>query len=839
MDLIQLTIDDQIVTVGRETTILQAARQAGIYIPTLCHHPDLPPADTCQPAETIYQGKQELQNVTPDQRAKGCGLCVVEVSGNEELVRSCSTRAIQGMIVNTNGERVQLQRQENLVPILARHRHACLTCAQQEGCSRSQCSGNVPENERCCPQLGHCELQEVANYVGISDRTPKWQATCLPILNSDPLFVRDYNLCIGCTRCIRACSDLRGIGAIGYIHDQLGRIQVGTLHPDLAGSGCKFCTACVEVCPTGALTDKAVRSGKKEEDIVPCRAACPVQVDIPGYLRLVAQGREREALNVIREKTPFPGILGRICIHPCESVCRRGELNEPVAICALKRYAADYSDENSWKNIVINSNTGKKVAVVGAGPAGLTTAFYLRKQGHGVTVFDACSQAGGMMRYGIPTFRLPVDVLDREIQMIWQMGVEFKSNWRLGADFALNDLKAQGFDAVFLGVGAQCSRHIPLEGSDQPDVLWGIDFLRDIANGRKYQFNGKVVVIGGGNVAVDVAMTARRCGAKKVSLACLESTEEMPASASELASAAAEGITVLSCLGPKKIHRQNGRIIALDMVTCVSVYDEKGRFCPRFDEKNKSSLPVDDIILAVGQAADLSFLSESLLIRSDNGMIIVDENMATGMDGVFAGGDAVQAPGAVIHAICAGRKAAVAIDKALGGKGEIDEMMGPRPEANPVLGKENGFVDTLRMKISVIPVESRIKTFQEIEKGYSPVQARKEASRCLQCDLRLTLSANPCPPRNWMPFETVNLEKAPTSEGVYQLLDEKHNILMIKGTDNLRRDLIQLAADGHPAVFWEFEADKFYSKRESELIQRFLQKHGRMPGSDDDNDDLF
>jgi len=398
MNRVILTIDGQQVEVPSGTTILEAARSVDIYIPTLCHHPDLPPAEGCQAAPAVYQGERKIENVMPGEPGKGCGLCVVEVEGEADLVGSCTTEVKPGMVVVTENDRIKEKRQENLVSILARHPHVCLTCAQQQGCPLTQCSSNVPENERCCPQFGHCELQDVANFIGISPSTPRWLPTDLPILEGDPLFIRNYNLCIGCTRCIRACRDLRGIEAMGFVYDAKGTVQIGTLAPTLEESGCKFCTACVEVCPTGALTDKAVRAGKKAEDLVPCKEACPAHMDVPGYLRLLAAGKRDEANAVIREKVPFPGVLGRVCIHPCEESCRRGEVNEPVSICALKRYAAD-GDQGLWKTkSKVGPDTGKRVAVVGSGPAGLTTAFYLRKQGHRVTVFEARSKAGGMMR---------------------------------------------------------------------------------------------------------------------------------------------------------------------------------------------------------------------------------------------------------------------------------------------------------------------------------------------------------------------------------------------------------------------------------------------------------
>ena len=301
MSQIKLTINGQEIEVTEHTSILEAAGSIDIYIPILCYHPDLQPDTNIQTSNIIYQGERSIENAMPDEVVKGCGLCVVEVEGEADLVGACSTEVQEGMVVITENDRIKAKRQENLIPILARHRHACLTCAQQEGCSRSQCSANVPENERCCTLFGHCELQKVANHIGISDATPKWIPTDLPILENDPLFVRDYNLCVGCLRCVKVCRDVRGIEAIGFVYDKNGQIRIGTLGPTLEMSGCKFCTACVEICPTGALMDKSVRPGKKEEDIVPCKYACPASIDIPEYIRAFCIGCRMEyLLNVLR-----------------------------------------------------------------------------------------------------------------------------------------------------------------------------------------------------------------------------------------------------------------------------------------------------------------------------------------------------------------------------------------------------------------------------------------------------------------------------------------------------------------------------------------------------------
>ena len=834
-----ITIDGHKVEVAAGTTILEAAREAHIYIPTLCYHPDLPPAEGSPAVSAIYQGDRKIENAAPGEASQGCGLCVVEVEGAADLVDSCATGAEEGMVVVTSNERIKARRQEKLVPILARHRHACLTCAQQEGCSRTQCSANVPENERCCPQFGHCELQNVARYVGILPATPKWVPTDFAAIKSHPLFERDYSLCIGCTRCVRACRDLREIEAIGLVVDAAGQVQVGTLADSLEASGCKFCTACVEVCPTGALMDRGVSPGTREDDLLPCRAACPARIDIPGYVRMIAQGRREEAHAIIREKVPLPGVLGRVCIHPCEEACRRGQVNQPISICALKRYAADGA-KGGWKQAGRREpDTGKHVAVVGAGPAGLTAAFYLSKKGHAVTVFEAQSQAGGMMRYGIPEYRLPRQVLDDELPSIWDTGVQFKPNQVLGKDFTLESLKQNGFEAVFLAVGAQLSRRIALEGCNLPDVLWGVDFLRQVAQGEKVRLKDKVVVIGGGNVAVDVALTALRCEARDVSMVCLESEAEMPARVWEIEGAVAEGVKILPSWGPDRIISENGRITSLDLVECACVFDENGNFCPQFSDRKECML-VDQIILAVGQASDVSFLGAGGPIHVNRGLIVVNpESLETGMQGVYAGGDVTKAPGAIIHAIASGRKAAASIDQALGGDGEIEEVLFSKGASEPKLGRHEGFALWPRERVPERAAAARKLGFDEIALGFTDEQAFKEARRCLQCDLRLQMRCNPAPPVSALPFDAAHIQPVPDSEGVFQLLDVEHRVLSIKGTATLRQDLLAAIEANPQAVWFEFAEDKMYSKRESELLQKYLQRHGAMPAGGNELDDLF
>ncbi len=835
-DVLSVTIDGREIRVPRGTTILEAARGAGIYIPVLCSHPDLPPAKGSASVQAVYQAGRKIENARAGETAPECGICLVEVAGLNDPVRSCSTTVEDGMVVVTDSDHVRAERRNNLIPILARHPHACLTCAQRDGCSRDQCSSHVPEGERCCARFGQCELQDVAEYVGIPDSTPGWVPTSLPIVDDAPLFVQDANLCIGCTRCVRACRDLRGIEAIGFVWDREGRVRIGTLEPTLEDSGCRFCTACVEVCPTGALMDRNVRPGHREQDLVPCREACPAHVDVPQYVRLIAQGRTDEARAVIRERIPFPGVLGRVCTRPCEAVCRRREVNEPVAICDLKRYAADTKGGWGERGLRPGRATGKQVAVIGAGPAGLTVAFYLRKAGHGVTLYEEREMAGGMMRYGIPAVRLPRDVLDREIQDILDLGVDFRPGRVLGRDVRINDL-LEGFDAVFLGLGAQEGRRLSIEGADLPGVFLGVDFLRRIHRGDPLESTGETVIIGGGNVAVDAALTALRCGADRVTVACLETREAMPVRARDVEEMLLEGVCLMPGWGPRRIMNREGRVTGVELVRCIRLWDEKGAFSPAFDPGVAENVKADRVILAVGQSVDLSCLREAEGIRADHGRIDVNrDTQETGVPGVYAGGDVAGVQGSIVHAVAAGRRAASSMDRALGGTGNLDEVLVPRRAPSPHLGREEGFADRSREAVPRLDPGVQVGIFDEVYRSYDDPAARREASRCLRCDLRLFMTRNPSPPETWLPFTEESMTRVPGAGGVYRLMDEDRHVLAIRGTADLRASLLEERMENERAVLFDFQEEPMYSRLESEWIQRHLQEHGRMPG---DEDDLF
>ena len=390
--------------------------------------------------------------------------------------------------------------------------------------------------------------------------------------------------------------------------------------------------------------------------------------------------------------------------------------------------------------------------MIGAGPAGLTAAFYLRRKGHQVTVFEARPKPGGMLRYGIPRYRLPEDVLDKEINQLLSAGIQLKTQHKLGVDFKIEQLREEGFEAVFVGIGAQLSRRIEIEGSDLHPVHWGVEFLTQVAEGRSIPMGEKVVVIGGGNVAVDVALTALRLGARQVSLACLETRAEMPANPWEIEQARKEGVELLYSWGPGRIIGSDGKVSGLELVRCTSVFDEKGNFCPYFDE-TKMTIAADQVILAIGQASetafcqDFCFLDDQKDLPVQRGLIAIDAaTQQTEARGVFAGGDAANGPATVIQAIAAGRRAAASIDRYLGGDGVIEGGSwkvevgsrgrreggslgegGKAGNGQPYDGRrERGFAELERVAIPSLPVSERHAGFAEVELGCDPEQVTAE-----------------------------------------------------------------------------------------------------------------
>ena len=724
-DKIKLTIDGKNVEVEKGATVLQAAQSAGIYIPTLCYHPNLQPYG-------------------------GCRLCIVEIENMRGLPTACTTPAADGMKVATGTPQLQELRRAFLQLILSEHPNACLTCQRRERCGPYNiCLRHVAVTERCvsCPNNGQCELQFLVDYIGIEEITLPYKYKEVPAdFTREPLIRRDYNLCVLCGRCVQMCADVRGIGTITFSKRGFDTVVGTAFDKSLQDSGCRFCGACVEVCPTGALMDTEAAyhpECDKEAVAVPCQHACPAGINVPLYVYLIGQGKFQEALAIIREKVPFPGVLGRVCIHPCEEACRRSALNDPISIKFLKRFVAD-RDYGFWKHYTHKLPlTGRKVAIVGSGPAGLTAGYYLAKAGHTVTVFEQLSKAGGMMRVGIPDYRLPPQVLDGEIDVIKEAGVEIKLNTKIES---VDNLFEQGYEALFLATGAHRGQSLGVEGEKLPGVYDGASFLREVNLGGKVNVGKKVAVIGGGNTAIDSARVALRLGAGDVRILYRRTRAEMPASPEEVEATLEEKIQIDFLTGHVKVSQKDGRLV----LTCnrmeLGEPDASGRRRPVPIKGSEFDVDYDVIIGAIGQVPEIP---AGFKVKTARGNTIQADaaTLSTSRKGVWAGGDAVTGPDSVIRAIAAGRIAAGSIDKYLGGTGIIDEELTTERKIGICAGITAGdFPGQPRVKMSCLPVEQVTGNFTEVELGLFNDDAVAEGNRCFQCGFRSQISPAPRPP---------------------------------------------------------------------------------------------
>lgn len=566
MSKITITIDNHILTVEEGTTLLTAATQNHLKIPNLC-----------------YDGRVELYGA--------CGLCVVEVEGTPKLLRACSTKATDGMVVHTD-----------------------------------------------------------------TDRVVRARKVALELLLSD--------------------------------HD----------------GDCK----------------------------APCTKACPANTDCQGYVGLIANGEYNEATRLIKEKIPLPSSIGRVCPHPCEKECRRRFVDEPVSIAFLKAFASDMDMASATPYVPpVEPDSGKTVAVVGGGPAGLTAAYFLRRQGHSVTVFDAMPKMGGMLRYGIPEYRLPKALLDREIAQIAALGVTMKNNVKIGKDVSLADLQ-KDFDAVILAAGAWSSSKMRVPGEESEKVLGGIDFLRTVALGAPADIGKTVAIIGGGNTAMDACRTAVRLGAENVYVIYRRTRDEMPAEDVEISEAEEEGVQFKYLTSPIAFKEENGKVVAVLQKMQLGAPDQSGRRRPEPIAGATEELPLDTVIMAIGQYPNLEGF-ESVEATKRNTVAADEETFRTSEEGVFAVGDMTNRGASIaIAAIGEAQKASVIVDRYL--NGEAARYKKPYfVERNPAPEFFDKFPKAPRAKMPQLSAEDRKTNFKEVSLGFSEDAAKKEALRCLEC----------------------------------------------------------------------------------------------------------
>lgn len=533
---------------------------------------------------------------------------------------------------------------------------------------------------------------------------------------------------------------------------------------------CVACGECVENCPTNALKlgqkictktpivekerplpydtewgpDKWNPDYRTNRQVVvdtgtsPCKAECPAHIGIQGYIKLASQGRYTEALELIKHENPFPAVCGRICPRKCESACTRGDIDDPIAIDDIKKFIAE-QDLNMDRRYIpeVKHQYGNKIAVIGAGPCGLSCAFYLALDGYKVTVFEKEKALGGMLTLGIPSYRLEKDVVNAEIDILKELGVQFKTGIEVGKDVSLKDLRGQGFEAFYIAIGAQAGRKLGIAGEEAEGVITGVDFLRRVNLNEEIKLEGPTIVIGGGNVAIDVARTAVRVGASKVDMYCLEGPQEMPALEEEIEEALAEGIAISNSWGPKAILTENGHVIGVEFKKCISVFDDNRKFNPKYNENETKIVKASNVLLSVGQAMDWgNLLAGSKIELNPNRTIKADPvTYQTGEPDVFAGGDALTGPRFAIDAIAMGKEGAISIHRYVQpGQsltlGRTKREYRAFDKANLDLG---GYDHIPRQESRPVEANKSKETFRDLRTTFTEEQIKKETERCLGC----------------------------------------------------------------------------------------------------------
>jgi NADPH-dependent glutamate synthase beta subunit-like oxidoreductase len=479
------------------------------------------------------------------------------------------------------------------------------------------------------------------------------------------------------------------------------------------------------------------------ENLVACRVACPIGTDACGYVNAIERGDYAEAYRIARASNPFVSICANVCGAPCEDACRRGSIDKPVEIRALKRFVTVKHgvEAGEFQTEPVTPSHDEKVAIIGAGVAGLTAAHDLTQSGYQVTVFEASALPGGLLRHGVPIYRLDRRVIELEIESILNLGVELKTNARLGEDFTLDDLRGQGYKAILLAIGLERGRTVPIPGHDQEGITDAISFLRDFNAGRPPLVGNRVIVIGGGNVALDVARSVKRLGQPEVLLVCLEGRKEMPALAEEVREALEEDVQFFNGWGPDFISRQESGLL-LETKRCLSVSDADGRFNPTFDASDRADFTADTIIFSVGQASDTSFLGQDSSVRIDDGLIQVDwKTGQTSLEDVFAAGDISTGPRMFVDAIAAGQRAARGIQSYFG-RSEASPKTSVR--WRPSSFRMNQALGTPRKAPPFTEGEIRITSLEPYEDIYTETEAKRQASRCLHCNVNTLFNTSMC-----------------------------------------------------------------------------------------------
>lgn len=617
-------------------------------------------------------------------------------------------------------------------------------------CAEAVVRGEVAPN--ACVVGGTETANDIAAYLGMELAGTEPQIAC-PDCQGGPRAERKYTYdgfddcqaamlyyhgpircdhgCLGLGTCVRACT----FGAI-----TMGPDQLPVFNPNL----CVGCGACARACPKGIITiisetSKILHWNQYNECLAPCRQKCPAQVNIPKYIEHIKHGEYAEALLTVKESNPLPLSTGRVCPEPCALSCRRELGDEPVAINYLKRFAADWEMEHGRQHVPVAPDTGHKVAVIGGGPGGLSAAYFLRRLGHSVTIYEKMPKLGGMLRYGIPEYRLPKAVLDWEIEGILGLGIEAVTDVEVGRDFTLEFLKAEGFDSVLLAVGAWSDRGLGLDGADVEGVVSGIKFLELFHHQEPIPVKGNVAVIGGGNTAIDAARTALRTGADSVSIIYRRGRDEMPANPAEIVAAEEEGVQFRFLNAPIKIESQDGHITGLVLqAMALGEPDPSGRRRPEPVEGSEELLPCDLVVEAVGQFPNLKFLEgvgmPNLPTTRWNTIDASEGTLQTDVPWIFTCGDCFTGPGLMVEAIGAGRYAARSIHYFMT-EGEIPPIVDRQTEliSDSLFESIVGVSPLPKVHEPVACLEDRLGTFKEVEGTIDEKDALYESRRCLNC----------------------------------------------------------------------------------------------------------